>query len=244
MSPVGSRPSPHALARSPSGAAPPLQGRRHAPLPRSAAPAVVFGPFRAPLFLQGPGAGPRHSPHLSGSNPGRRLQRCRAQALRGLPVTTGLLRPSEDWVRPHTFRFFTRRQPPGSGVSSSERAPWGLSVVFSPSPALGVSPPPHARPRLQARGQAASLSRGRQPGPGTARPQRRPSRFQGRPPIPQSHLGTGLPGDGAHSLWIYVGPSGARGLSVRHLRIVGHAPLEFIAFSQSNLGRLADGGFQ
>ncbi|KAJ1089658.1 hypothetical protein NDU88_002807 [Pleurodeles waltl] len=127
-------------------------------------------------------------------------------------------------ARPSTFRFFTRWKPPGSCVASSERASRGLSVVFSCLPALGVGPPPHARSRLQARGRAASLSPGQQPGLGTSRPQRGPGRFQDRPPIPLSHLGTGLPGDGTHSLRICVCPSGARGLSVRHLRIVGHAP--------------------
>ncbi|KAJ1096954.1 hypothetical protein NDU88_002084 [Pleurodeles waltl] len=60
--------------------------------------------------------------------------------------------------------------------------------------------------------------------PLTSGPERGSSRLQDRPPVPHLRSGTGLPGDGTLFHRIYVGPSGARGLSVHHLWVVGHTP--------------------
>ncbi|KAJ1142115.1 hypothetical protein NDU88_008442 [Pleurodeles waltl] len=102
-------------------------------------------------------------------------------------------------------------------------------------PPCRLWPSAHARERLTASREALapSAGTGRQPllrstaGSVLSRTSRlewEPGCFQDRPPVPHLHLGTGLPGDGTPFLWICIGPSGARGLSVRHLRIVGHAP--------------------
>ncbi|KAJ1144345.1 hypothetical protein NDU88_010645 [Pleurodeles waltl] len=103
--------------------------------------------------------------------------------------------------------------------------PTGLrrSPVDQAQPAL-AGPSLHARSRLRAQRKAASLPHSRLSDLYTSRPERGPGCHQDRPPVPLLYSDAGLPGDGTPSLRIYISPSGARGLSVRHLRIVSHAP--------------------
>ncbi|KAJ1128371.1 hypothetical protein NDU88_006750 [Pleurodeles waltl] len=85
----------------------------------------------------------------------------------------------------------------------------------APAPAEGEGRRP---PSESPAGLAPSLTPGLKRGPG---------RLQDRPPVRRPHSGSEFPGDGTLFLRINVGPSGARGLSVRHLRIAGHAPYSY-----------------
>ncbi|KAJ1148764.1 hypothetical protein NDU88_001590 [Pleurodeles waltl] len=135
--------------------------------------------------------------------------------------------------------------PWGTGCSPAPLAPLlgadprAPMLPFQGDP-LGSSPPHSAfRPHSAAahsltRGPGSSRGGGRRsPSESPARLappltpglKRGPGRLQDRPPVRRPHSGSVFPGDGTLFLWINVSPSGARGLSVRHLRIAGHAPL-------------------
>ncbi|KAJ1157389.1 hypothetical protein NDU88_010102 [Pleurodeles waltl] len=117
---------------------------------------------------------------------------------------------------------------PPPGARSSTPAP-GFQFPDPPSlcrspgrrrPRSRLGPPYHSSPRLQPWGRAASPGAPgsliwAQTGPSD------PLTGPRRPPPQCRHL---LPLRLARYGWIILGPSGARGLCVLHLRLLGHAP--------------------
>ncbi|KAJ1171828.1 hypothetical protein NDU88_003686 [Pleurodeles waltl] len=89
---------------------------------------------------------------------------------------------------------------------------WPTASRKAPAPAEGEG---RRSPLVSPAGPTPPLTPGFKRGPG---------HLQDRPPVLRSHLGSEFPRDGTLFLRINVGPSGARGLSVRHLRIAVHAP--------------------
>ncbi|KAJ1168407.1 hypothetical protein NDU88_000333 [Pleurodeles waltl] len=197
----------------------------------------------------GLGAAQRHSPHSTGTS-----LRAPASPRQGDPSGASLwapaLRPGPVSARwglaprgpPGHRRASQIPRGPGAGQRHlrllSDSTPGPRRLLFretlSGSPS-SLRPSACARRRLAASREAPAPveGEGRRPPPQspvgsapphTPGPERGLGCLQYRPPVHHLHSGTELPGDGTLFLRIYIGPSGARGLSVRHLQIIGHAP--------------------
>ncbi|KAJ1117772.1 hypothetical protein NDU88_005968 [Pleurodeles waltl] len=226
-----------------------LQNKQCVLFPWGAAPPGAPGSPRAPPLPQGSGAAPLPltalhgvQSHGPGAPPAGRPARGppRAPVASPGPVTAlwGLapLGPSgHRWASPlsggpgasqrHSFLL------PAATPGLQRRS---LREILS-GPPCSLWPSAHARELLTASREAPAPSAvtGRQPLPQstagsvlsrTWELEWGPGLFQDRLPVHHLHSGAGLPGDGTLFLQICISPSGARGLSVRHLRIVGHAP--------------------
>ncbi|KAJ1199766.1 hypothetical protein NDU88_003599 [Pleurodeles waltl] len=227
MSPTGPQPCARLSAQAPSRAAasfkvssvfcfpgaPPFQGSP--------------GPPWAPPLPQGLGAALRHSPHFAGSNLGRLSRPSNSTvglspfgALRSPPGSTALRgtgRSPAPLVPPpggnsRTPASLPQGEPLGASLQTLAVCPRPRAAhCFTRGPGFKRGDGPPASPAVDSRVCSVTHFAARA-GPG---------RFQDRPPVPHLHLGTRLPGDGTPFLRICTGPSGGRGLSVRHLRIVG-----------------------